>query len=82
MLSFEIMNDGKAIQICCDGEGLETLIQALARVRQLGHLHLRAPSAGGRALNDQTPFGDRAIAEVTITTGGDDWPDVHDHPDA
>jgi hypothetical protein len=78
MLSFEIVNDGKAIQICCDREGLETLVQALERARQLGHLHLRAPSAGGRALNDQTPSGDRAIGEVVITTGGDDWPDVPD----
>ena len=71
MLSFELVRDGKAIQIDCDSEGLATLVQALERVRQTGHLHLLAPSAGGRELSDETPWGHKAIGEVIITTGGD-----------
>lgn len=73
MLSFEIVQRFKseAIQICCDADGLEVLIRALEKVRAEGHLHLCAPSAGGRELNDVSPFGDKAIGEVIITTGGD-----------
>jgi hypothetical protein len=71
VLSFEMVNDGKAIQILCDSEGLDTLIGALDRVRTSGHLHLRTPSNGGRELSEKTPWGDDAIGEVIITTGGD-----------
>ncbi len=72
MLSFEIVRSGKAIQIDCDSEGLATLIHALERVRQAGHVHLWAPSACGHELSDETPWGHKAIGEVIITIGGDD----------
>lgn len=73
MLSFQVKPwfKSQAIQIYCDEAGLTTLIEALQQVRQAGHLHLRAPSGGGTELSDTTPFGETAIGEVIITTGGD-----------
>jgi hypothetical protein len=71
MLSFEVTNGGRTIQIDCDSEGLATLIEALEKVRSTGHLHLRAPSIGGHDLSDTTPFGKPAVGDVSITTGGD-----------
>jgi hypothetical protein len=72
MLSFELANMGRAIQILADDEGLATLIAALQKVRSgAGHLHLRSPSCGGRELSDKNPWGDDAIGEVIITSGGD-----------
>ncbi len=71
MLSFQYLPEREAIQIHADEAGLATLIDALERVREIGHLHLWAPSLGGTALSDLSPFGEPAIAEVSITTGGD-----------
>jgi hypothetical protein len=73
MLSFEVIPwfKAQAIQITCDEAGLTSLIEALQRARETGHLHLRAPSGGGTDLSDTTPSGAPAIGEVIITTGGD-----------
>ena len=71
VLSFELANEGRAIQIHCDKEGLATLTTALERVRTSGHLHLRTPANGGRELSEKNPWGKEAIGEVIITTGGD-----------
>jgi hypothetical protein len=73
MLSFEIVPwfKAQAIQIYCDEAGLADLIAALQRVREAGHLHLRAPSGGGTALSEVTPFGEPAITQVIVTVGGD-----------
>jgi hypothetical protein len=71
MLSFELANEARAIQICCDTEGLATLIRALERVRSSGHLHLLTPANGGHELSETNPWGKPAIHEVIITTGGD-----------
>ena len=71
MLSFELANEGQAIQICCDSEGLATLIRALERVRTSGHLHLRTSANGRRELSETNPLGKPTIGEVIITTGGD-----------
>ena len=74
MLSFQLANFGKAIQVDCDRQGLETLISALQKIHnnEADHIHLRAPSAGGHTLSDKTPWGKTAVGEVIITTGGDD----------
>jgi hypothetical protein len=50
---------------------LATLIKALEEVRSSGHLHLLTPANGGHELNETNPFGEPAIGEVIITTGGD-----------
>jgi hypothetical protein len=71
MLSFKLVNEGRAIQVSCDKKGLDTLMKALERVRTSGHLHLRSPGCGGRELSEKTPWGEDAIGEVIITTGGD-----------
>jgi hypothetical protein len=73
MLSFEIVQSGttQAIQVDCDDAGLATLLDALKRVPRQGHVHLRAPSAGGNELSETTPWGKPAICEVIITIGGD-----------
>jgi hypothetical protein len=68
MLCFQIVESGNAIQIYCDSKGVTALIAKLERVREQGHLHLRVPVD----LADQTPFGDPAVSEIIITTGGDD----------
>jgi len=70
MLSFELANEGRAIQIYCDKEGLSTLMKALERVRSSGHLHLLTPANGGRELSDKTPWGKDAIGEVIINWVG------------
>jgi hypothetical protein len=52
MLTFEVaqpMND-KGIQIYCNEAGLDQLISALQKVRDVGHIHLRAPSQAGMIL--------------------------------
>lgn len=74
MLSFYITNEGRTIQVDCDHDGLANLISVLEEIKAgvLGHIHLRAPSAGGHALCDKTPWGKDAISEVIITLGGDD----------
>jgi hypothetical protein len=71
MLSFQIVDSGKAIQVFCDDGGLDMLISKLKNMKDknIGHIHLCAPSAGGDVLNDKTPWGDDAVAEVIVTTG-------------
>ncbi len=73
MLSFQVRPwfKGQGVQIDCDDAGLQRLIEALQEVQRAGHLHLRAPSSGGAELSDVTPFGQPAIGNVIITTGGD-----------
>lgn len=71
MLSFEIIESGKAIQICCDAEGLAILKKKIASLEKFGHVHLRSPRSGGNDLSETTPFGHPAIEEVIITGGGD-----------
>jgi hypothetical protein len=67
MLSFEIVQSGKAIQICADEDGLLLLRKALERVTTAGHLHLLSSANGGNELNDANPWGQAAIGEVIIS---------------
>jgi hypothetical protein len=67
MLSFEVSESGKAIQIFADVEGLSLLRKALEQVTSAGHLHLRSIANGGNALNDANPWGKPAIGEVIIS---------------
>lgn len=72
MLSFEIIRKGKAIQICCDDEGLNRFIAMLEKLRGTAtHIHLCSPAHGGNELNEENPWGTKAVSEVIITTGGD-----------
>jgi hypothetical protein len=67
MLCFEVLEDGKKIQVFCDKDGMATLIENLASLVRLGgHTHLWGPSGGGQALSEVTPFGDPAVSEVII----------------
>ncbi len=75
MLSFEIDESSNAIQVCCDDNGLDLLISELMRLKGNGkgeHIHLRAPSAGGRILSDHNPWGTRAVGEVIVSLQGDE----------
>jgi hypothetical protein len=73
MLSFQVTDEGKAIQVDCDKEGLAALISELEKLQEEGgHVHLRAPSAGGKLLSDKTPWGKIAAGEVIISIGGED----------
>jgi hypothetical protein len=67
MLSFEVIESGKAIQIFADDEGLALLQKALGQVTSAGHLHLRSIANGANELNEANPWGKAAIGEVIIT---------------
>jgi hypothetical protein len=67
MLSFEVIESGKAIHIYADDAGLLILRKALERVTSAGHLHLRSSANGGNELNDVNPWGQTAIGEVMIS---------------
>jgi hypothetical protein len=67
MLSFDVIESGKTIQICADDEGLSVLRRALDGVTGSGHLHLRTFANGGNELNETNPWGQVAIGEVIIT---------------
>lgn len=72
MLSFELANEGRAVEISCDEQGMTALIKALERVRAKGdHIHLCTPSNGGRDLSEKNPWGGAAIGEVIINWVGD-----------
>lgn len=68
MLSFEVVQDGAAIQICCDQHGMATLLGTLAQLVSQAptHVHLRGPAAGGGELSATSPFGASALGEVII----------------
>jgi hypothetical protein len=68
MLSFEVIESGKAIQIFADDEGLSILRKALEQVTTSGHLHLRSIANGGKELDEVNPWRKAAIGEVIITT--------------
>ena len=71
MISFQINRAGAEIDVDVDSEGIQVLIEALTSLRDSGgHVHLRAPSAGGSELSGTTPWGDPAVGEVVITHGG------------
>ena len=67
MLSFQIVNEGKAVQICCDHDGMSILLEKLAQlIRDPDHVHLRSPASGGKDLSETTPFGEPALGNVII----------------
>ncbi len=72
MVSVELVNEGRGIQIYCDNSGIDSLVAALEKVRSTGHLHLLTPSNGGRHLSEKTPWGQDTIGEVIITTVSDE----------
>jgi hypothetical protein len=74
MLSFQVIREGRTIQICCDDQGVDALMAVLKKLRGSGsHVHLSAHStgAGNAILSDQDPFGEKTVTEVIITHGGD-----------
>jgi hypothetical protein len=68
MLSFQVIESGNAIQVCCDSAGMATLLEKLARLlrNHADHVHLRGPSAGGNDLSEIDPFGEKTVSEVII----------------
>jgi hypothetical protein len=74
MSSFQVIREGRIIQICCDDQGIDALIAALEKLRGSGsYVHLLAHSTGQKnaILCDTDPFGGEVIKEVIITHGGD-----------
>jgi hypothetical protein len=67
VLSFQLTNSNKAIQIDCDEQGLRVLLGVLEKARAQGHAHLWTPSNGGHELSETTPFGEVAIGEVVVS---------------
>jgi hypothetical protein len=75
MISFQLVRGGSAIQILCDDQGIDVLVDTLKSLRGSGsHVHLWAPSIisdSSAELSDETPFGEKAVPEVIISHGGD-----------
>lgn len=68
MLGFGILCNGETIEIACDQDGLNLLIQTLERLRGADCLvHLGPPSY----LSEQTPLGDLAVREVVISVSNE-----------
>lgn len=57
MLSFEVVDSGKAIQIHADDNGLLVLRKALEQVSSTGHIHLLSTANGGNELDDTNRLG-------------------------
>jgi hypothetical protein len=72
MLSFQLVNQGRGIQVLCDEQGVTTLVEALKKVQPTGgHIHLRTPANGGTEPDEKSPWGEDTVGEVIITwTGG------------
>jgi hypothetical protein len=53
MLSFQLTNSGRGIQVCCDSQGAAALLGAIEKIRRTGgHVHLCTPSNGGNELSE------------------------------
>lgn len=75
MLSFQLNDAGRSVMVYCDSNGLNQLINTLTSLREspdMGHIHMRSPSAGGEMLNDQNPWGETAVSEVVISFSQND----------
>ena len=73
MLSFQIIQSGSSatIQVHIDERGLAILVERIKDARQFGHVHLCTVSNGGKELDEQTPFGDKAVGEVIVDWEGE-----------
>ena len=71
MLSFQIIQSGTAIQVHLDEEGLAMLLSRIKDARRFGHVHLRTASNGGKELDEETPFGEKAVGEVIVDWEGE-----------
>jgi hypothetical protein len=70
-LSFTIEREGRTIQVHANSAGIDKFIEALQSLKQRGHLHLWDTSVGG-TLSDKDPWGNAAVTDVSMTTGGDE----------
>jgi hypothetical protein len=68
MLSFQIINSGRTINVDCDAKGMAILLKALAQLvgDRASHVHLWTAAASGGQLSDKTPWGEDAVPEVII----------------
>ena len=68
MLSFQIDDAGRKINVDCDAKGMAILLGALAKLvgERASHVHLWTAAAAGGVLNEKTPSGDEAVPEVII----------------
>ena len=57
MLSFQIDDSGRKINVDCDAKGMAILLGALARLvgERASHVHLWTAAASGGVLNEKTP---------------------------
>jgi hypothetical protein len=68
MLSFQITDSGRKINVDCDAKGMAILLGALAKLvgERASHLHLWTSAASGGVLSEKTPWGEDAVREVII----------------
>ena len=68
MLSFQITDSGRKINVDCDAKGMAILLGALAKLvgERASHLHLWTAAASGGVLSEKTPWGEDAVREVII----------------
>jgi hypothetical protein len=68
MLSFQISDSGRKVNVYCDAKGMATLLGTLAKLvgERASHAHLWPASAPGGHLDEKTPWGEEAVREVII----------------
>lgn len=71
-LSVKIVQSGTAVEICFDRAGIDRLVERMHQAMTEGHIHLWSPVMGGRDLDERTPWGDAALAELILTSAEDD----------
>lgn len=73
MLSFQIIKSrtATAIQVHIDERGLAILMKGIEDARRIGHVHLCTASNGGNDLDEETPFGGKAVGEVIVDWEGE-----------
>lgn len=71
-LSVKVVQAGRAVEICFDRAGIDRLVEAMNEAMADGHVHLWSPARGGSDLDEHTPWGEAALAELILTSAEDD----------
>jgi hypothetical protein len=68
MLSFQISDSGRKINVDCDAKGMAILLGALTKLvgERASHVHLWTTGVTGGVLSEKTPWGEEAVSEVII----------------
>lgn len=71
-LAVKIVQSGTAVTLYFDRAGIDRLVEAMNEAMTEGHVHLWSPARGGSDLDEHTPWGDPALAELVLISADDD----------